>query len=477
MNLLDFLYSLIFEEKVMDTEYDVVDEIKQFELSKERELMLDGVRYFLGDQDILNKKRLVIGQGGVLEEVDNLPNAQIVNNQYRKLVIQKTNYMVGKPLIITTDNDKYQEELKKIFNRKFQRKLHNLMEDCLNEGIAWLFPYITDTGELDFREFHGYEIIPIYKDESKEQLLGAIRFHDHKRNNKIERCVEVFAPNGLYKFWVDGNNLVEDSEYPFKPYFFNRDIPLDWGLVPLIPFRYNRYEQPLIAFVKSLQDAINQINSTFEDRLEEDPRQSIIVLKNYDGENLGEFRRNLAQYGAVKVSSTDGGDGDVKTLTIEVNSENYKSILKEFNKALIENGFGYDAKDDKSGQNANQMNLKSMYNDIDLDTNGIEIEFQCSMETLMKFVDTYLSLTEVGNYQDERVEFVFNRDMIMNDTDKVNMFVQSVDLSLETRLANHPWVTDTKKELDRIKKEQKELNYGYNNIGEEDISNDDESAE
>lgn len=43
--------------------------------------------------------------------------------------------------------------------------------------------------------------------------------------------------------------------------------------------------------------------------------------------------------------------------------------------AVIENGMGYDAKDDKLSGNPNQLNIKSMYSDIDIDSqqygNGI----------------------------------------------------------------------------------------------------------
>lgn len=53
--------------------------------------------------------------------------------------------------------------------------------------------------------------------------------------------------------------------------------------------------------LKSLQDGINTITSNFLNQLEEDTRNTILVLVNYEGENLGEFRRNLAAYGAVKV--------------------------------------------------------------------------------------------------------------------------------------------------------------------------------
>ena len=60
-------------------------------------------------------------------------------------------------------------------------------------------------------------------------------------------------------------------------------------------------EQPLLNRVKSLQDGLNMLMSDFMNNMQEDSRNTILVIKNYDGENLGEYRRNLATYGAVKV--------------------------------------------------------------------------------------------------------------------------------------------------------------------------------
>jgi SPP1 family phage portal protein len=182
-----------------------------------------------------------------------------------------------------------------------------------------------------------------------------------------------------------------------------------------------------------------------------------MVLVNYDGQNLGEFRRNLAQYGAVKVRSMDGSHGDVKTLQIQVNAENYKAIIEQFKKAIVENCMGYDAKDDRIGSNANQMNLKSMYSDIELDTNDMETEFQSAFEELLWFINCHLANTHVGDFENEELEIIFNRDIMMNESDVINNIKNSVGiLSDETLVAQHPWVDDPDAEMERLKKQKEE---------------------
>ena len=193
----------------------------------------------------------------------------------------------------------------------------------------------------------------------------------------------------------------------------------------------------------------------------------MLLLVNYDGENLGEFRKNLATYGAVKVRTVDGAGGDVRTLQVEVNSDNYKAILELFKKAIIENAMGYDAKDDRMSGNPNQMNIQSMYSDIDLDANGMETEYQASFEELLWFINCHLFNVGMGDYEQEDVEIIFNRDMMLNEGEVIDNISKSVGIiSDETLVAQHPWVDDVQAELDRLeeqkKKNMEEYGLGFN---------------
>ena len=218
--------------------------------------------------------------------------------------------------------------------------------------------------------------------------------------------------------------------------------------------------------------------------MEEDTRNTILVLVNYDGENLGEFRKNLATYGAVKVRTVDGAGGDVRTLQVEVNSDNYKAIIELFKKAIIENAMGYDAKDDRMSGNPNQMNIQSMYSDIDLDANGMETEYQASFEELLWFINCHLFNVGMGDYEQEDVEIIFNRDMMLNEGEVIDNISKSVGIiSDETLVAQHPWVDDVQAELDRLeeqkKKNMEEYGLGFNpgqNVPPDDPGGDGEGA-
>ena len=111
------------------------------------------------------------------------------------------------------------------------------------------------------------------------------------------------------------------------------DVPYAWERFPLVPFKANKQEIPLVRRVRSLQDGLNLLLSDFQNRMEEDSRNTILILREYDGENLGEFRRNLAADGAVKVR----GEGGVESLAVEVSAQNYQAIVELFHKGLVEN--------------------------------------------------------------------------------------------------------------------------------------------
>ena len=435
-------------------------EITRFKASKRRREMLTGERYFQGLHDILSRKRTAIGDDGELTEVKNLPNNRIVDNQYRKMVTQKANYLCGQPLTFQTENTAFADALKDVLGKKFNRLMKNVSKDALNEGIVWLFPTFDDDGCLIFKKFKGHEMIPGWRDADHTILDYCIRLYSmisyERDEERIVEKVEVFDETGISYFQLDGGELT--PEEPFHEAYFTVDgvHPFNWTRIPLIPFKRDSEEMPLIRNVKSLQDGLNSILSNFENNMEEDARNTILILVNYDGENLGEFRRNLAQYGAVKVRTVDGAAGDLKTLEIEVNGENYKTILEIFKKAIIENAMGYDAKDDRITGEPNQMNIQSMYNDIDLDANDMETEFQAALDELLWFVRCHLANVGAGDFENDDLEIIFNRDLPMVESEVIANIKMSVGLlSDETLIAQHPWVDDPKAELKRVQEQKK----------------------
>ncbi|MUP47741.1 hypothetical protein C3L57_00620 [Veillonellaceae bacterium M2-8] len=140
----------------------------------------------------------------------------------------------------------------------------------------------------------------------------------------------------------------------------------------------------------------------------------------------------------------------MRTLSIEVNADNYDLIIKLLKKAIIENGHGFDAKDDRMANNPNQMNIRSIYSDIDLDANNMEMEFQASLEQLMWFVKTFLNINGTDSAKN-KVEFIFNRDTPVNESEVIQNCKNYIGIiSKETIISNHPWTKDTQDEITKL---------------------------
>jgi SPP1 family phage portal protein len=427
--------------------------------SPQRKEQLLAEQYYLGNQDILKREKKVIGADGNLTSINNVTINRIVDNVYAKLVNQKTSYCLGKPITIATSDDDYLKLLTKIFNKRNHRTLRELAQFAVNEGIAYIYPYYNADGEFKFAVFPAHEICPIWRDKRHHELESAMRYYpeevfDNNGGVTLVYHVDLFTTYGITHFRYQGGSLIID-EQAHTDYMYVENVGYNWKKLPIIPFKYNSEELPLIRRVKTLQDALNEVMSNFKDNMDEDPRTSILILKNYDGTNIPEFRQNLATYGVIKVTTVDGVQGDVDALKVEVNSSNYQALLMQLKRAIIENGYGFDAKEERMDGDPNQMNIESMYTDIDLDVDAMESEFQAGFEELKWFIDQYLIHTGNPDYTEEDVEFIFDRDFFINENAQIDNVMKSVGLvSKKTLLSHHPMVTNVLREMQLIEEEE-----------------------
>ena len=404
--------------------------INQWLGSAYRRDQIDGERYYLGFHDILHRKREMIGKDGNKVEVHNVPNERIVDNLYADMVDTKTNYLFSQPITFVTENDTFQKELDKIITPAFLLKLKTLGEGNLNCGVSYLYPYYNERGDLKFKVFAGHSILPFWVDEEHEEAECYVRYYEQEKKNslhdEIEKRIDIYTPKGIDHYILVGNILLVDKENPNEPYFTKDGVPYTWGdTIPIIPFRYNKYEQPLIRRCKSLQDAINTITSDFCNNMQDDVRNTILILENYDGEDLGGFRQNLATYGVVKVRSESGSKGDVRALRIEVDSKNYETILMLLKQAMVQNCRSFDSANLRLGGSPNNTQIQSFYMSMDLDANGQIVYFNFALEKLFYFVKSHLKAIGKGDFFDEQVKVVFNKDMMISESEIMNNLINA----------------------------------------------------
>lgn len=419
-----------------------------------KEAMKDSLSYYAGQQDILKKERIAIGKKGRVQQIHNLPNSRIVDNQYAAAVDKKVAYLFSKPPVIRCKEDKeYQRVVQDFYSRKFLRTLSKVALESYLCGISWLYPAV-DGDTIQCRKMNTLEITPIWEDKEHESLSALIRSYSVSEIEggevKEKQRLEFYTKDMIFCYEIT------KGEYKLlktESYLKKGSSQYHFGKIPFIYFKNNSQETILLSRCKSLQDGINTILFNFQDNMLEDKRNTILIVTNYDGQDLGEFRANLAQYGAVKIRSEERAKGGVEALEITVNSENYKVILEILKQKLIENLRSIDLKSDRTTQAPNELNIKAAYAEMELDANATELEYQASLEHLEWFLRKAKNLLP----EERTAEVHFRRNIMVNEESLVGMITASQGLvSKETLLSYHPLVEDVEEELARLKAEAAE---------------------
>ena len=276
-------------------------EISEWMASPERKMQFDAVRYYNGDHDILWRKRMVIVEGGKLEENENLVNNKIVDNQFGRAVDKKLNYFCGLPFTFDTENKAYGKALNEYFTPKRRNLIRNAAKKAILGGKAWVFPYCSFDGKknkLDFLVYSAESVLPFWADEDHTILDCAVHMYPivvYGENGKKEVVfkVDVIHGGGIERcIWKD-DSLVKDPDSPSGDYTSVKDPDtgevktFNWVQIPFICFKSNSNETPLLKKVKCLQDALNTLKSNLMNAMEENVHNTVLVIHNFDGTNLG----------------------------------------------------------------------------------------------------------------------------------------------------------------------------------------------
>src|SRR5690625_381180 len=109
----------------------LMNEIKQWENSNKRKMMIVGERYYRNRMDIETKRQPIAWKS----------NAKLVHGFVKKLVDQKIGYVLSKEPSISTENKVFQEKLNDFFDEGMLNKLKKVGKESINKGVAYLYPY------------------------------------------------------------------------------------------------------------------------------------------------------------------------------------------------------------------------------------------------------------------------------------------------------------------------------------------------
>lgn len=446
------------EKATMSLAQIVSEEIREFKRSPQFLTMQEAEQYYRNRSSVQTKT----------VDVANRSNARIERPILKKLVDQKANYLLSKPWTVDTKSETYGAALNEVFDQTFRRKIKSLGKGAVKSGIAWLQPYFDDDGKLSFMRVPSTEIVPLWRDSERTKLDAFIRFYDQiiyigNRKHTITHAefwwtggvryfkTDAYSGAGTAgDFQVDKDHGDEANDWT-EPHFTVGNKAYNWDEVPIAWLKYNEEELPLCYFIKDLIDDINWQNSVTADVLR-DVAKFIYILKNYGGQDLAEFLKDLKEHLAIKVS-TDGG---VDKLQADLNIDAVMAFLDNERRDIYDFASAVDTKDPDLG-NASGTAINFRYMDLDADCDALGTELQDTFRRLKLFIDVYFQITGKGDFTGEDFAIVFNMDLPVNETDVINNARNSDGLlSKRTILQNHPWVTDVDEEMKQIDKEKSE---------------------
>lgn len=452
----------------------VIDEWKK---SQKYADMLTAERYLRNKNDILDRKRTVIGSGGQEIEVNNLANNRLAHPFLRKLVKQKVNYLLSNTPIISSGNADLQEGMQALLTKGFLRDLKNTSVNAIAQGIGWFQAYYDEEGTLRFKRIPASEIIPFWADIDHTKLVAALRVYNYTRFDQatptIMERVQYFTRKGVFNYEREyGASLALSVTNPVdSSYETLTSLAVEgpseeldenlngtqveehmWERIPLIPVKYNQEEQSLLDQVKPLIDAYDRRSSDVANALEEEP-DKIKIIKDYDGTNKEEFIQNLAVYRMVFLRDT----GSVTTLDTSIDLTAELANLDRLRKDIYEFGQGIDTQERDLG-NASGVALKFVYSDLDLDCSGFGDELSWAFEQMAWFVAEDLKLRNAARGVDfEDLTITYNTSIMINEKEQIESVKNSEGIvSHETLVEHHPYVHDVDEELDRLEKEAQE---------------------
>lgn len=381
-------------------------------------------------------------------------------NFHGLLVNQKAAYMFTAPPLFDLGSKPTNQKLTSFLGDKFSKVCKDLCINASNCTVGWLHVWMDSSGKWKYAVVPSEQIIPIWSKSLEKELLGVFRTYQEIDDNTGDTYT-------IYEYWNDSEcqayrlkggdeldtglipyNLFVDPELAEEVNGYKHGV----GEVPFFPFFNNNTDSNDLDNIKPLIDTYCKVFSGFVNDLE-DIQEVIFILTNYGGADLGQFLRDMKDYKAIQIDSEGGDDkSGVSTLTIELPVEARKELLATTRKCIFEQGQGIDP-DPQNFGNSSGVALNFLYSLLELKAGLQETEFKLGFGRFIRCVCRLLGI----QIKDDTIVQTWTRTSVKNDLELSQIAQQSRGvISDETIVDHHPWVEDSSKEMERLKKQEEE---------------------
>lgn len=436
---------IIYQDFLQSTnkEQFILDSINQFKASDFYNNALESQAYYLGQNTTINQRKFTFyNKGGQIYDDIFRSNNKIASGFYAKIVKQLNSYVLANGVTISENN------IKKDLGRWFDVKLQELGTYAQVDGVGYGYGYLNANGKFQMEVWRGTETIPMF-DEKTGVIMGIIRFWQ----------IAPERPLNVELYTIEGKTELTENEYgelkitkPTTSYKLNMsnfggEISYSeagsFSVLPIFPlYSKDTKVNMLDNSLKSKIDLFDIINSDFGNNLE-DSNDVYWVLKNYAGQDIGDFLEQYKQYKTIAVD--DEGSAEMKTT--EVPYQARQTALEMLRHQIYDDSMALDTSILSGGSLTNVAIKANMMN---LDLKADEFENQV-YSFLYNMIDLYL---EIVNSSDTEYEIELIRRSIVNDTEIIDNIIKiRSDISHKTALKLNPYIKDEEEELRLIDEE------------------------
>ena len=439
---------------------------------------IEADRYYKYDQDVkaLDFQKITVINSDETEEEFTNKNRSNVRIQHRFLfnqVEQKIGYVSGKEPTIAVDNAKpnedgtggneeflFQTALTNTTDAKFRKVLLQFQRKTSLHGVSWLHEYKDTKGKLRQVIIGRDNFIPIYDTSYEQDLLEGIYYFPIEMREGTDKKIIYKAQWWTAKdvtYWIQsGNGYILDQDYPINPAPHYWEVTrvngpdgvsqieksrtaMSWGRLPFIEQANNADKLTDLEPIKDLIDTYDLVASKGTNNLM-DFNEFYAVIQGFGGDTASAIVKKLEVNRAVSVNS-QGGHIEMKQLDLQMSGR--IDWLKEIWKAIHVFGQAVDVTNDQMGNAPSGVSLKFQYTLLDLKANNMIIEAETALKDHLTFITGEINKRDGKQYDPERIRVSFNKSQITNDSELMQMIVDSDNLVPERiLLAAHPLVTD-----------------------------------
>ena len=440
----------------------------------EQRAIIEAKKYYDLHSDIENKKRVYYDRNRNPIDNPGASNVKLTSAFLRQLVQQKQDYSLAKTFIFKLSTEKEKEvdltedeygiAWKSFCDEVLFKNAHGLCGEAVNAGKAWCYLWIDEDGKLRMKDVPAELIYPVWHEAQHESLERLVYDFVRLKYDSITPTEIEYAD-----YWTDSEHFLFDVTNGYKteteiedddgnPLFSHMTGGISWGRVPFVCFKGTDDEKPLLYFVKSQIDGYEDVFSKGVDGINDDLDPITYVKEmSSDLNDIIEAKELMKLTRFISLSL----DGDVGNIQTDTNIDKYLTTIERLRKDIYKFGYGVDTQDSRFGGNPNQLELMTLYQDLDTYTDGLERHFQNFIDNIKYFFDKWWEFTGKGSFdiaQSYKVRVKFDRSMLINQSAKIDDTVKlaGTGVSQKTILEFNPVVQDVEQEIERIEEEKKE---------------------